>query len=108
MSLDDHKKAAETKFSVDQQTLFKIEARASKLIGQWAGGKMGLSGAELEAYAKEVVVSNLDEPGYDDVKRKLVGDFSERDIDIPEAEIDHIIAKCVAEATQQIQNESNA
>ncbi|MDY0029955.1 MAG: DUF1476 domain-containing protein [Pseudobdellovibrionaceae bacterium] len=106
MAFDERKDAAEKKFELDQQTLFKIEARASKLIGIWAGEKMGMSGAELEAYAKEVVVANLDEPGYDDVKRKLVADFSEAEVSFTENEIDHIILKSVDTATHQIAQEA--
>lgn len=108
MSFDDLKQASEKKFEIDQQTAFKIEARASKLIGAWAAGKLGLSGDDAVAYAKDVVVANLDEPGYDDVKRKLMSDFSARDMDVTEAEIDHAIAKYVGEATVQIENEKIA
>jgi len=106
MAFDERKDAAEKKFELDQQTLFKIEARASKLIGTWAGEKMGIAGADLEAYAKEVVVANLDEPGYDDVKRKLIADFSEADVAFTDSELDHMIQKYVDMATEQITQEA--
>ncbi|HPQ50443.1 MAG: DUF1476 domain-containing protein [Alphaproteobacteria bacterium] len=106
MPFDDRKNANEKKFEMDQQSLFKIEARASKLIGAWAAEKLGLSGDDIGLYAKEVVIANLDEPGYDDVKRKLQGDFSTRDIEVPEHEIDHAIAKYVVLATEQVAKES--
>lgn len=105
MSFDDLKSAQETKFKMDQQAMFKIEARASKLIGAWAAEKLGLSGSEIETYAKEVVVANLDEPGYDDVKRKLVADFSAEEIEVPEHEIDAAIEKYVLLATDQVKAE---
>ncbi|MDD3021144.1 MAG: DUF1476 domain-containing protein [Alphaproteobacteria bacterium] len=102
MSFDDRKKASEKKFEMDQQSIFKIEARASKLIGAWAAEKMGLEGNAIAGYAKEVVVANLDEPGYDDVKRKLMGDFSEYEVSVSEHEIDHMIIKFVEMATEQV------
>ncbi|MCB1558386.1 MAG: DUF1476 domain-containing protein [Alphaproteobacteria bacterium] len=106
MALDERKDAAEKKFELDQQALFKVEARASKLVGAWAGEKMGLSGSELEAYAKDVVIANLDEPGYDDVKRKLISDFSQSETAFEESEIDHMISKYVLLATEQIAEEA--
>lgn len=105
MSFNDREKAFEQKFSLDQQSSFKIEARASKLIGLWAAEKFGLTGADAESYAKEVISANLDEPGYDDVKRKLKADFQKRNIPFDADQIDAIIDKNVAEATRQIEAE---
>ena len=107
MDFDDRKKAFETKFTVDQETAFRIEARASKLIGLWAAGKMGLNGAEAEAYGKEVIIANLDEPGYNDVKRKIVRDFDARGVTYTEGEVDSAIEKAVVEATQQVEAEKH-
>ena len=106
MSFNDREKAFENKFSMDQQSMFKIEARASKLIGLWAATeKFGLSGTDADSYAKEVIAANLDEPGYDDVKRKLKADFATRNIPFNADEIDAIIDKSVVEATRQIEAE---
>lgn len=105
MSFNDREKAFEQKFSMDQQSSFKIEARASKLIGLWAAAKFGLSAAEADQYAKEVISANLDEPGYDDVKRKLKADFTSRNIPFDSNEVDAVIEKSVADATKQIDAE---
>ncbi|OFW87437.1 MAG: hypothetical protein A3J37_05075 [Alphaproteobacteria bacterium RIFCSPHIGHO2_12_FULL_45_9] len=107
MSFNDREKAFENKFSLDQQSSFKIEARASKLIGLWAAEKFGLSGADAETYAKEVIAANLDEPGYDDVKRKLKADFQSRNIPFDSAEIDAVTEKYVSEATKQVESEKS-
>lgn len=104
MQFDEREKAYESKFANDQQALFKIEARASKLIGLWAAEKMGLSSADAENYAKEVIAANLDEPGYNDVKRKLQADFGLNLVAVDEKEIDTMIEKYVVEATKQIEN----
>lgn len=107
MSLDDREKVYENKFALDQQVLFRIEARASKLIGLWAAAEMGMQGPDAELYAKEVVAANLDEPGYDDVKRKVLGDFSRYDREISDHLFNAVIEKMVAEARRQILEETN-
>jgi hypothetical protein len=108
MSIEDREKAFENKFALDQQTFFKMEARASKLLGLWAADLMGLNGPDAMTYAKEVVASNLDEPGFDDVKRKLAGDFSTAKIEISDHMLDSMIEKKMAEARQQIEEEAKA
>ena len=108
MSIDDRKKAFENKFVLDQQAFFKMEARASKLLGLWEAELMGLSGEDAASYAKEVVASNLDEPGFDDVKRKLTGDFSAAKVEVSEHILDSMIEKKLAEARQQIEDEAKA
>jgi hypothetical protein len=107
MSMDDREKVYENKFALDQQVLFRIEARASKLIGLWAAAEMGMSGAEAENYAKEVVASNLDEPGYDDVKRKVFEDFANHGREISDHLFGSVLDKMVAEARRQILSEND-
>jgi hypothetical protein len=105
MSFNDRQKGFENKFSLDQESLFKIEARASKLMGKWAAEKMCLSGVDAETYAKDVISANLDEPGYDDVKRKIEADFAAKNIPFDSAEVDNMIDKCIADATAQVEAE---
>lgn len=107
MSMDDREKVYENKFALDQQVLFRIEARASKLIGLWAAAEMGMSGAEAENYAKEVVASNLDEPGYDDVKRKVFEGFANHGREISDHLFGSVLDKMVAEARRQILSEND-
>lgn len=102
MQFNDREKVYENKFSMDQESLFKVEARASKLIGLWAAEKLGMSGPDAESYAKEVIAANLDEPGYDDVKRKIEKDFADRNVMLTTNEINIVIEKSIAEATRQI------
>lgn len=106
MSMDDRQKALENKYAMDQQLAFKVEARASKLIGHWAAGLLGLSGEAVMTYGKEVVAANLDEPGFDDVKRKLRADFSAAGVEVSDHMLDSIIEQKLAEAREQIEAES--
>jgi hypothetical protein len=54
---------------------FRVTARRNKLLGLWAAALLDLHGADAEAYARQVVSADLDEPGDDDVVRKVLGDF---------------------------------
>ncbi len=83
-TFDDRENAFENKFAHDAQMQFKAEARRNKLLGLWAAELLGKSGDDAEAYAKEVVKSDFEEAGDDDVLRKVAGDLggkaSEEDI----------------------------
>jgi hypothetical protein len=79
-SLDDRKNAFENKFAHDQQLQFRAEAKACKAMGLWAAGQMGLDTASASAYANDLVVSNLDEPGLDDVVDKVEADFKAKGV----------------------------
>lgn len=72
---EERKTAAEAKFRHDEEFKFKVTARRNKLLGLWAAGLMNIEGADAEAYAKQVVISDFDEPGDDDVLRKVLGDL---------------------------------
>ena len=58
--------------------------------------------------AKEVVASNLDEPGFDDVKRKVQADFSAANVDVSDHMFDSIIEKKLEEARAQVEAEAKA
>jgi hypothetical protein len=77
---EDRKKAAEGKWAHDEELRFKVMARRNKLLGQWAAGKMGVSGAESDAYAKEVVAADFEEAGDEDVFRKIRKDFDSKKV----------------------------
>lgn len=74
-TFDERKNAFEAKFAHDSEMQFKAEARRNKLLGLWAAGLLGRTGADAESYAHEVVTADFDEPGHDDVVRKVVGDL---------------------------------
>jgi len=84
---DDREKAFENMYARDQEMQFKIVARRNRLLGEWAAKKMGLTDAESEAYAKEVIRSDFEEAGDHDVVRKVLGDLTSAGVDIDEAAI---------------------
>jgi hypothetical protein len=86
-SFEDRQKALENKAKMDEEALFKLNAKAVKLFGLWAAGQLGLRGTEASAYADEVVDSDFDEPGIQDVLRKVKKDFDAKGID---ANLNHL------------------
>ncbi|MGB9141035.1 MAG: DUF1476 domain-containing protein [Aestuariivirga sp.] len=102
MSMDDRQKGFESKFAHDEEVLFKANARRAKLLGQWAAEKMGLSGAEAEAYAKTMVVADLEEAGSEDLFRKIRADFDAKKVDQSDHQIRRHMDELLAVALEQI------
>ncbi len=84
---DDREKAFENMYARDQELQFKIVARRNRLLGQWAAGKMGLTEAEADSYARDVIRADFEEAGEEGVIRKLLGDLISAGVDIDEATI---------------------
>jgi hypothetical protein len=84
MSFNDREKAFEDKYKHDQELQFKVEVRRNKLLGLWAAELLDLEGEAAEAYAKEVIASDFEEPGDDDVLRKVLADLEKAKVDISE------------------------
>lgn len=76
-TFDDRENAFENKFAHDEEMNFKAHARCHKLLGLWAAELMGKSGDEADAYAKEVIISDFEEAGHEDVVRKVAGDLGD-------------------------------
>lgn len=77
-TFDDREHAFEKKFAHDEEMRFKAIARRNRLLGLWAAGLLGKSGAEADAYAQEVVRSDFAEAGDEDVVRKVAADLGSR------------------------------
>lgn len=105
MSMKDREKAYENKFAHDQEMRFKSEARRNKMLGLWAAEKLGKTGDEAEAYAKEVIVSDFKEAGDHDVFSKIRADFDAAGVDQSDHQLRRVMDELMAEAVQQIENE---
>src|SRR4051812_6003702 len=77
-TFDKREEGFEKQFAHDEELRFKASARRNKLLGLWAAGKLGLTGGEAEAYAKEIVVADLEEEG--GVFRKIRRDFDLKNV----------------------------
>ncbi len=103
---DKREKGQEGKFVLDNETRFKAEARRNKLLGLWAAQLMGISGDEALNYAMEVVKSDLEEVGEEDVFRKIRGDFDAKNIDQSDHQIRREMEQLMATAVKQIAEQS--
>lgn len=77
-TFDDRENAFEAKFAHDADMQFKAEARANKLLAIWAAGLLGKTGEELAGYISDVIKSDFEEAGHEDVVRKVAGDLGDK------------------------------
>ncbi len=101
--MDERKDAFEKKFAHDAELKFKAEARRNKLLGLWAAEKLGKTGPDAEAYAKEVVAADFEEAGDEDVFRKVRADFDAADVAVTDEAIRSAMVELLQEAVRQIQ-----
>ena len=99
---DDRERAFETKFAHDEEMKFRLVARRNRLLGEWAARKMGLSEAETESYAKDVIRADFEEAGDEDVIRKVLGDLTAAGVEASDAEIRETLEHKAAEAKRQL------
>jgi hypothetical protein len=104
---NDRERAFETKFAHDEEMKFRIAARRNRLLGEWAARQMGLSEAETESYAKDVVRADFEEAGDQDVIRKVLGDLTTAGIDSSEEAVAEALQNKEVEARRQIIEASN-
>ncbi|MEQ1888450.1 MAG: DUF1476 domain-containing protein [Alphaproteobacteria bacterium] len=102
-TFDEREKGFERKFVHDSELEFKAMARRNKLLGLWAAEKMGLSGTDADAYAKEVVISDFQEAGDDDVLRKVKGDLEAKGVTQSEHQIRREMDELLVKARDQVQ-----
>ena len=105
-SFDDRERGFEGKFKHDQELGFKISARRNKLLGLWAAREMKLPAPDHDAYAKSVVMADLEKPGDDDVVDKLLADFKAKGIEMTDHRIRHQLTEFREIARQQVMSET--
>ena len=104
-TFNNREKAFEDKYKHDQDLQFKVEVRRNKLLGLWVAEMLGLSGADADAYAKEVVSSDFEEPGDADVVRKVLGDTEPKNLDLNEHNLRKKMGELLTVAKEQIMSE---
>lgn len=102
-TFDDRENAFENKYAHDADMQFRAEARRNKLLGLWAADLLGKSGEEAAEYAKEVVKSDFEEAGDEDVYRKVSGDLGNL---ASEASIRAKMAELMVQAKDQLMKEA--
>jgi hypothetical protein len=104
-TFDKREDAFEKKYAHDEELRFKAEARRNKLLGLWAAEKLGKSGADADAYAREVIAADIEEAGEEDVFRKVRKDFDAAGVTQSDHQIrrtmEELMVKAVAEIKAQ-------
>ena len=98
-SMKDRENAFESKFAHDAEMQFKADARRNKLLGLWAADLMGKDGDAAAEYAREVIKSDFEEAGDEDVYRKVSGDLGDK---ADEATIRAKMVELMVEAKNQL------
>lgn len=102
-TFDDRESAFENKYAHDEEMKFKAEMRRNKLLGLWAAELLGKTGPDADAYAIEVVKSDFEEAGHEDVVRKVAKDLGDlADADTIRGKMDELLRV----AQQQVMKEA--
>jgi hypothetical protein len=102
-TFDNREQAYESKFAHDQDLKFKAESRRNKMLAEWAGAKLGITGDALAEYIKAVRKADLAEKGDEDVFRKIKQDFADKSIAVTDAEIRAAMGEFLAKAVTEIE-----
>ncbi len=103
---EDRQKAFEQKFKMDSDLQFKVNTRAVKALGFWAAEKLGMSGDDAACYADSVVEADFDEPGFNDVYRKVSADFESKGIEHSTEELEKVLNEKIAEVKDSLAEEA--
>ena len=102
---DDRKRHEEVRFKHDQELAFKARNRGNRMFGLWVAERLGLSGEEAAAYAKDVVLADFDSPGDEDIFTKVKADLEAKSIDISLHILEKQLQECRKTAADQIKTE---
>jgi hypothetical protein len=100
-TFDKREEEFEKRFAHDEELRFKAIARRNKLLGFWAAEKLGLSGADADAYARELVMTEYAE-GDHDVFKKIRRDFDAKGVVQSDHQIRRTMDELLEQAIQQI------
>jgi hypothetical protein len=107
-TFDEREKSYEKKFAMDEELKFKSEQRRNKLLGEWAAGKLGITGAAVDEYVKAVRKADLASKGDEDVFQKVWKDLSDKNVGVSQADLRTAMTEAMAKAVSQIEAERKA
>ena len=98
--LNEREKSFEKKFAYDQELQFKVSAKRNKYLAEWASSKLGKNDEQKQNYIHEIIKSDLEEAGQEDVFRKIKKDFQAASISAEETEIRNQMEKALSRAKE--------
>jgi len=105
-TFDKREDAFEKKFAHDAELRFKAEARRNRLVGTWAAGLLGKRGADADAYVRSVIEADFEQPGEEDVFRKLRRDFDAAKVAVSDHQIRRTMDEMMQRAIGEIRSDS--
>ena len=101
-TFDNREKDFEAKFKHDEELKFKVMVRRNKLLGLWAAEHLELEAEAADAYARQVVEADFEEPGEEDVFRKVFGDLEAKGAGVSEHQVRKQMEELMGTAQTQI------
>ena len=98
----DREKGYERKYQLDQDQAFRAQSRRDRLFGKWVAGQLGLADPEIDTYAAEVVDSNFEKPGDEDMLDKVKADLKAKQVEISDEALRTALLEAYGEAAKQI------
>ena len=99
---NDREKSFENKFAHDQELQFKVFARRNKYLAEWVSKKIGKNENETNNYIKELIKADFEEPGDQDVIRKIKKDFEENKLSFDPSELEKEMQSCLERAKKDL------
>jgi hypothetical protein len=100
---EERQKGFEAKFAHDDALRFKTTVRRNRYLALWAGGLLGLSNSDAEAYVKDVIRADFEEPGDEDVIAKVLADFKAKGVAMSDKEIRDKLQDLMGQALAEIE-----
>ena len=97
---DERKNSFEKKFQMDQELQFKVQARSIKYLAEFVSSKLGKTDEEKQEYIREIIKADMEEPGQEDVFRKIKKDFQIASFSIEDSEIRDQMQKALLRAKE--------
>jgi hypothetical protein len=101
-AFDEREQSFEKRHALDEELRFKSLARRNKLLGLWAGEKIGLAGEAAQAYADALVERQVERADDESLARTLQDAFAGAKLDISTHRIGRKIEETMARATREI------
>jgi hypothetical protein len=98
-TFDKREEGFEKQFAHDEELKFKATARRDRFLGQWAAEKLGLAGAEADAYAKSIVIADIETH---DPFGKVRRDFDAKGVKESDDQIRRVMTELLARAIGEI------
>ncbi len=96
----EREKSFEKKFVRDEELQFKVQARSNKYIAEFVSKKLGKDEVEKQKYVQEIIKTDMQESGSEDVFRKIKKDFQKASLSIDDNEIRNEMEKALIRAKE--------